>query len=88
MGEHMIMSASSSTRIRNTPLNLTQTVTTTNGRLSSRQIWLPLHIHVHPSRHARRLRQAFREKVDGNASSAKMLSIGSKVRSSPPHTHS
>jgi hypothetical protein len=26
-------------------------------------------------------------KVDGNVSSAKMLSIDSKVRSSPPHTH-
>jgi len=35
----------------------------TNGssRPSSRQIWLPLHIHVHPPRHARRLRQAFRK---------------------------
>jgi hypothetical protein len=32
-----------------------------SSRPSSRQIRLPLHIHVHPPRHARRLRQAFRK---------------------------
>jgi hypothetical protein len=46
-------------------LNSTVTVNqhwSNNGssRPSSRQIRLPLHIHVHPPRHARRLRQAFR----------------------------
>ena len=50
-----------STRICETPSTSTSNGDNHNGRPSCPKVWLPLHIHVHPPRYARRLREVFRK---------------------------